>query len=202
MTLTVSWGIGSSARTWSLSLPGTAALAESVPALAAVSRRNQATVKRALSIAEPFLALGAEAAGAGVPELLLVVAAVAAAKQPAVPGLPRRTRTRCCLVAGGPRYGPTRGMTCVPQQASAIAVRRATAGSVRAPSGAHGANDAAQRHGPGRRRGGQRRATHFGGSHPRRGSRPGLAGHRCGFGRTAPIDTGPVPRPNQPHSNG
>jgi len=80
MTLTVSWGIGSSARTWSLSLPGTAALAESVPALAAVSRPNQATVKRALSIAEPFLALGAEAAGAGVPELLLVVAAVAAAK--------------------------------------------------------------------------------------------------------------------------
>jgi hypothetical protein len=35
MTLTVSWSIGPLARTWNLSVPGTAAL-ESVPALAAV----------------------------------------------------------------------------------------------------------------------------------------------------------------------
>jgi hypothetical protein len=80
MTLTVSWGTGSSARTWSLTLPGTAALADSVPALAAVGRPNPATIKRALGIAEPYLGLVAAAAGAGVPELLLVVAAVAAAK--------------------------------------------------------------------------------------------------------------------------
>jgi hypothetical protein len=80
MTLTVSWGVGSSARTWCLNLPGTAALAESVPASAAVSRPNSATAKRALGIAEPFLALGAAAAGVGAPELLVVVAAVAASK--------------------------------------------------------------------------------------------------------------------------
>jgi hypothetical protein len=80
MTLTVTWGSGSSARTWSLGLPDAAALAASGPALAGVSLPNRATVKRALGIAEPFVALGAQAAGAGVPELLLVAAAVAAAK--------------------------------------------------------------------------------------------------------------------------
>jgi Ca2+/Na+ antiporter len=81
MTLTVTWGTGSSARTWSLRLPDTATLVESMPTMARVSLPNPATVKRALGIAEPFLTLGAEAAGAGVPELLLVVAAVAAAKR-------------------------------------------------------------------------------------------------------------------------
>jgi hypothetical protein len=64
MTVTVSWGTGSSARTWSCNRPETAAL----------------TIKRALGIAEPYLALVAAAAGAGAAEVLLVVAAVAAAK--------------------------------------------------------------------------------------------------------------------------
>lgn len=74
MTLTVTWGTGGSARTWTASLPGT------VPILTAVSLPNRAAVKRALGIAEPLLVLGAEAVGAGIPELLLVAAAVAAAK--------------------------------------------------------------------------------------------------------------------------
>ena len=96
MTLTVSWSVGSSARTWCLSLPVTAALAESILALAAVSRPNPATVKRALGIAEPFLALGAAAAGVGAPELLVVVAAVAASKcllSRACPGQPEPAPT-------------------------------------------------------------------------------------------------------------
>jgi hypothetical protein len=80
MPLTVTWGTGSSAWTWSPRFPGTAALAESVRLLAGVSLPTPATLKRALGIAEPFLTLGAEAAGATVPELLLVVAAVAVAK--------------------------------------------------------------------------------------------------------------------------
>jgi hypothetical protein len=107
MTLTVSSGTGSSARTWSLSLPGTAALAEAVPALAAVSRPNRATVKRALGIAEPLLALGAEAAGAGVPELLLLVALVAAAKHmlsQAYPAEPEPARTSSRVASGTALY--------------------------------------------------------------------------------------------------
>jgi hypothetical protein len=103
MTLTVSWGVGSSARTWCLSLPGTAALAESVPALAAVSRPTPATVKRALGIAEPFLALGAAAAGVGAPELLVAVAAVAAAKHllsRACPGEPEPAPTSSRVTLG------------------------------------------------------------------------------------------------------
>jgi hypothetical protein len=79
MPLTVTWGTGSSARTWSPRWPDTAAPA-SLPVLAGVRLPTPATVKRALGIAEPFLPLAAEAAGAGIPELLLVVAAVAAAK--------------------------------------------------------------------------------------------------------------------------
>ena len=80
MTLTVTWGTGSSARAWRLSLPGITALAESLPVLAGVRMSTPATVKRALGMAEPVLMLAAEAAGAGVPELLLVVAAVQVAK--------------------------------------------------------------------------------------------------------------------------
>jgi hypothetical protein len=86
MTLTVTWGSGTSARTWSVSLPDPGALA--APALAGVSLPNRATLKRVLGIAEPFVALGAEAAGAGVPELLLVAAAVAAAKHLLSQGCP------------------------------------------------------------------------------------------------------------------
>jgi hypothetical protein len=74
MTLTVTWGTGETARSWTANLPGT------VPILTAVSLPNRAAVKRALGLAEPFLVLGAEATGAGIPELLLVAAAVAAAK--------------------------------------------------------------------------------------------------------------------------
>jgi hypothetical protein len=76
MALTVTWG---AARTWSFEFPGTAAVAE-FPVLAGVNRMTPATLKRALGIAEPFMVLGAEAAGAGFPELILVVAAVAVAK--------------------------------------------------------------------------------------------------------------------------
>ena len=99
MTLSVIWGTGSSARTRSLSLPGITALAESLPALAGVSLLTPATVKRALGMAEPVLMFAAEAAGAGVPELLLVVAAVQVAKHmlsqacPAEPG-PSPTSSR------------------------------------------------------------------------------------------------------------
>jgi hypothetical protein len=80
MTLTMTWGTGSSARAWNLSLPGIAALAESLPVLAGVSLPTPATVKRALGIAEPVLMLAAEACGAGVPELLVVVAAAQVTK--------------------------------------------------------------------------------------------------------------------------
>jgi hypothetical protein len=80
MTLAVTWGTGSSARAWRLSLPGITALAESLPVLAGVRMSTPATVKRALGMAEPVLMFAAEAAGAGVPELLLVVAAVQVAK--------------------------------------------------------------------------------------------------------------------------
>jgi hypothetical protein len=105
LTLSVTWGTGSSARTWSLRLPDTATLVESVPAMARVSLPNPATVKRALGIAEPFLTLGAEAVGAGVPELLLVVAAVAAAKHmlsQACPGDPKPAPTSSPAVPGTP----------------------------------------------------------------------------------------------------
>ena len=47
MTLTVTWGTGSSARAWRLSLPGITALAESLPVLAGVRMSTPATVKRA-----------------------------------------------------------------------------------------------------------------------------------------------------------
>jgi hypothetical protein len=80
VTLTLSWGAEPSAQTWSLSLPGTAALTECVPALAGVRVPEPARIKRALEVFAPILVLGAEAAGAGAPELFLVVAAVAAAK--------------------------------------------------------------------------------------------------------------------------
>jgi hypothetical protein len=78
MTLTVRWGSGSCARTWSLALPG--AIPKSLPDLAGVSVLTPARIKRALGIAEPFLPLVVEAVGAGVPELLVVVGAVAVAK--------------------------------------------------------------------------------------------------------------------------
>jgi len=64
------------------------ALAESVPVLASVSLPAPATVKRVLGMAEPVLMLAAEAAGAGVPELLLVVAAVQVAKRMLSQGCP------------------------------------------------------------------------------------------------------------------
>ena len=79
MTLTVTWGTGSSARTWSLSLPGIAALAESLPVLAGVSV-HPGHVQRALRHGRAGPIFAAEAAGAGVPELLLVVAAVQVTK--------------------------------------------------------------------------------------------------------------------------
>ena len=69
MTLTISWGTGSPTRTWNLS-----------PVPAGASLPTPAAVKRALQMAEPVLMIAAEAAGAGVPELLLVVAAVQVAK--------------------------------------------------------------------------------------------------------------------------
>jgi hypothetical protein len=80
MTLTTIWGTGSSARTWSLSLPGISALAESLPVLTGVSLLTPAKIRRALDMAEPVLVVAAEAAGAGIPELLLVIAAVQVAK--------------------------------------------------------------------------------------------------------------------------
>jgi hypothetical protein len=78
MTITVTWGSGSGAPTWSLTLPG--ALQKSLADLARVSGLTPASIKPALRIAEPFLPLAAEALGAGVPELILVVGVVAVAK--------------------------------------------------------------------------------------------------------------------------
>jgi hypothetical protein len=63
-----------------LSPPGISALTESLPVLAGVNLPAPAIVKRVLGIAEPVLMFAAEAAGAGVPELFLVVAAVHIAK--------------------------------------------------------------------------------------------------------------------------
>lgn len=80
MTLSMTWGTGSSARTSSLSLPGICALAESLPVPAGLSLPTPATLKRVLGMAEPVLMFAAEAVGAGVPELLLMVAAVQLAK--------------------------------------------------------------------------------------------------------------------------
>jgi hypothetical protein len=80
MTLTMTWGTGASARTRNLSLPDISALAESLPVLAGVSLPTPATVKPALGMSEPVLLVAAEAAGAGIPELLVVVAAVHVAK--------------------------------------------------------------------------------------------------------------------------
>jgi hypothetical protein len=77
---TVTCGTGPSSRTWRLSLPDISALAESLPVLADVSLPTPATVKRGLGMAEPVLLVAAEVAGAGIPELLVVVAAVHVAK--------------------------------------------------------------------------------------------------------------------------
>jgi hypothetical protein len=110
-TFTVTWGTGSSARAWSLSLPGIAALAESLPVLTGVSVPTPATVKRALAMAEPVLIFAAEAAGAGVPELLLLVAVVQVAKhllseagptEPEAVPTSSRPRGRADLLAPGP----------------------------------------------------------------------------------------------------
>ncbi|HXY64637.1 MAG TPA: hypothetical protein VEI45_09885 [Mycobacterium sp.] len=103
MTPTVTWGTGSSARAWSLRLPGIAALAQSLPVLADVSMSTPATVKRVLGMAEPVLMFAAEAAGAGVPELLLVVAAVQVAKHmlsQACPAEPQPSPTSSLDVTG------------------------------------------------------------------------------------------------------
>jgi hypothetical protein len=102
MTLTVTWGTGSSARTWSLSLPGIAALAESLPVIAGVSVPTPATVKRVIGMAEPGLIFAAEAAGAGVPELLLVVAAVQVTKH---------MLSRACPAESEPSPTSSRGAT-------------------------------------------------------------------------------------------
>lgn len=80
MTPPMTWGTDSAARTSSLSLLDICALAESLPVPAGLSLPTQATLKRVLGMAEPVLMFAAETVGAGVPELLLVVAAVQVAK--------------------------------------------------------------------------------------------------------------------------
>ncbi len=75
MFLTLTWGTGPSARTWSPTLPGTAELGRAVAALG-VPPPEPSTLKAALQLAEPFLMVAAEAAGAGAPELLVVAGAV------------------------------------------------------------------------------------------------------------------------------
>jgi hypothetical protein len=59
MTIRVTWGSGSGAPTWSLTLPG--ALQKSLADVARVSGLTPASIKPALRIAEPFLPLAAEA---------------------------------------------------------------------------------------------------------------------------------------------
>jgi hypothetical protein len=54
----MTWGTGSSVRTWSLSLPDISAPAQSLPVLAGVSQPTPATVKRALSLLKPVLVAG------------------------------------------------------------------------------------------------------------------------------------------------
>ena len=77
MTLTVTWAGGS--RSWSLELP--TALQNFFPARACAGVLNRAAVERAVGVVAPVLPLAAEAAGAGVPELLLLLAAVEVAKR-------------------------------------------------------------------------------------------------------------------------
>ena len=93
MTLTVTWGTGSSARAWSLPLPDIAAVAKLLPAPTGVSGPTRATAKRALGVVEPFVIFAAEAAGAGVPELSTGGCCGGSRQADAVRCLSRSTRT-------------------------------------------------------------------------------------------------------------
>ena len=100
MTLTISWGTGSPTRTWNLS-----------PVPAGVSLPTPAAVKWALHMAEPVLMIAAEAAGAGVPELLLVVAAVQLAKHMLSQTRPAGPEPSPTLYRGDPTRGVTMSTT-------------------------------------------------------------------------------------------
>ena len=71
MCLTLTWGTGPSARA--------AELGRAVAALG-VPPPEPCTLKAALQLAEPLLMVAAEAAGAGAPELLVVIGAVTLTK--------------------------------------------------------------------------------------------------------------------------
>lgn len=75
MPLFVTLGSGPSTRTWALSLPR----AVSVPPLDCAAVLSG--TRRVLEVAEPFITVAAEAAGAGAPELLAVVGTVKLAQQ-------------------------------------------------------------------------------------------------------------------------
>ena len=113
MFLTLTWGTGPSARTWSPTLPGTAELGRAVAALG-VPPPEPCTLKAALQLVEPLLMVAAEAAGAGAPELLVVIGAVTLTKNLLASGA--RTAIRVPARPADPAPTPaktTRALTAV-----------------------------------------------------------------------------------------